>query len=98
MTRPPARPLAAIEKDLRSCRVIRVGAELELVHVRRRQAELADIEAVLVTTIERRREQADRLLDERLTAAAGGEQTPSRPPADDLCVRGAREPAPARRS
>ena len=71
MNQPAQRPLPAIESDLRSCRATRLGAQAELAEVRRRQAELAEIEAVLVISIESRREQADRLLDERLSAVAG---------------------------
>ena len=71
MNQPAQRPLPAIESDLRSCRAVRLGAEAELAEVRRRQAELTEVEAVLVMSIESRREQADRLLDERLSAVAG---------------------------
>lgn len=84
MTQPRGRSLAAVEADLRSCRFIKVGAQLELAEVRRRQAELAEIEAVLVMTVECRAREADRLLDERLRAVAGvADLRPAAEPVDE---------------
>ena len=77
MSEPAERPLDAIGRDLRTCRDVRLGAQAELSEVRRRQIELAEIEAALVMTIEARRRQADRLLDEWLHAVTDG-QDPSR--------------------
>lgn len=70
MSQSAHRPLAAVEADLRSCCFIKAGAQAELAEVRRRQDELAAVEAVLVMTVESRARQADRLLDERLRAVA----------------------------
>ena len=67
---PTTRPVAAIDADLHSCRVVRRDAERELAEVRRRQEELADLEATLVVTLETRSRLVDHLLDERLRAAA----------------------------
>jgi hypothetical protein len=66
-----ARPVAAIEDDLRSCAVVRLSAQRELAEIRRRQAELAELESTLVGVVAARRLIADRLLDERLRAVGG---------------------------
>jgi hypothetical protein len=73
MYQQPPRPLPEIDEDLRLSCVVRRAAEGELAEIRRRQAELAELEATLLTAIEARCTQADRLLDERLRAhrAAG---------------------------
>jgi hypothetical protein len=73
---PSPRPITAIDADLRFCHTVRRGAELELTEVRRRQAELAELEAVLVIAVESRWEHADRLLDERLRAVAAADPCP----------------------
>ena len=65
------RPLAAIDADLHSCRAARRDAERELDEVRRRQEELADLEAILLVTIDTRSRLVDHLLDERLRTVAG---------------------------
>ncbi len=83
MSQPLARPLAAVDADLRSCRDVRLAAQRELAVVRRRQAELADIEAELVVTIDSRGLQADRLLDERLDAVVESEDRLRAPTSDD---------------
>lgn len=70
MPHPPTRPLAAIDADLHCCRFVRRDAERELAEVRRRQEELADLEATLMVTIDTRSRVVDHLLDERLRAVA----------------------------
>ena len=70
-SQPGTRTLTAIDADLYSCRVVRRDAEKELADVRRRQEELADLEAALVVTIDTRCRLLDHLLDERLRAAGG---------------------------
>ena len=70
--RPVPRTLATIDADLHSSRAIRRDAEKELAEVRRRQDELADLEATLLVTIDSRCRLVDHLLDERLRAAAAG--------------------------
>ncbi|CCG02648.1 hypothetical protein [Blastococcus saxobsidens] len=72
MARPVARTLAAIDADLHSTRTIRRDAEKELAEVRRRQEELADLEATLLITIDTRSRLVDHLLDERLRVAGAG--------------------------
>ncbi|MDP5185258.1 hypothetical protein QOZ88_21710 [Blastococcus sp. BMG 814] len=67
---PLPRNLAAVDDDLRSCRRIRRDAERELAEVRRRQEELADLEAALLVTIDCRSRMVDHLLDERLRVRA----------------------------
>ena len=62
------RPVKKIDADLRSCCARQRDAEMELVEVRRRQAELVELEATLLAGIDMRRWRADRLLDERLLA------------------------------
>ncbi|TYP88585.1 hypothetical protein [Blastococcus xanthinilyticus] len=71
MSDPHPRPLAAIDADLHSCRTVRRDAERELAEVRRRQEELADLEAVLLVTIDTRTRLVDHLLDERLRTVPG---------------------------
>ncbi|MGY1608460.1 MULTISPECIES: hypothetical protein [unclassified Geodermatophilus] len=70
LSEPRPRPIASIDADLHRCHAVRRDAVLELTEVRRRQAELAELEARLVITVEARLQQADRLLDERLRALA----------------------------
>jgi len=67
---PHARPVEAIEGELRSCAAVRHAAQRELAEIRQRQAELAELESALVGVVAERRVAADRLLDERL--ATGG--------------------------
>ncbi|MGY1847421.1 MULTISPECIES: hypothetical protein [unclassified Blastococcus] len=67
---PSTRSIAAIDGDLHCCRGIRRDAERELAEVRRRQEELADLEATLLVTIDSRSRMVDHLLDERLRAVA----------------------------
>ncbi len=69
MSEPSPRPVKQIDADLRSCCALQRDAEMELVEVRRRQAELVELEATLLASIDMRRWRADRLLDERLLAA-----------------------------
>lgn len=83
MSQFPSRPLAAVEADLRSCSFIKAGAQAELDEVRRRQDELAAVEAVLVMTVESRARHADRLLDEWLRAGAGPADPSAGPEPDD---------------
>ncbi|TQN42621.1 hypothetical protein FHU33_2027 [Blastococcus colisei] len=86
MSEPPPRPVETIDADLRSCRALWRDAEMELAEVRRRQAELLELEATLLAAMDMRGWRADRLLDERLLAAAvadprgpaGPEQRPCR--------------------
>jgi hypothetical protein len=77
MPQPSHRPIASIDADLRSYCAFRRDIDSELAEVRRRQAELADLEASLVVTMEARRASADRLLEERLRASVTVEGTPS---------------------
>ncbi|MCF6745750.1 hypothetical protein E9529_16000 [Blastococcus sp. KM273128] len=75
LSRPAAarpRSLAAVDDDLRSCRRIRRDAERELAEVRRRQEELADLEATLLVTLDCRSRLVDHLLDERLRVRDDG--------------------------
>jgi hypothetical protein len=72
LSQPVARSLAAIDADLHSCRAIRRHAEKELAEVRRRQEELADLEATLLITIDTRSRLVDHLLDERLRTSPAG--------------------------
>jgi hypothetical protein len=65
----PLRRIDAIDADLLSYCSFRRDANNELAEVRRRQAELAELEAALVVALETRADLADRLLDERLRAA-----------------------------
>ena len=76
MPRPDVRSVDVIEEDLRSCAAIRQVAERELVELRRRQVELAELEATLLMTISSRWLLADRLLDERLSATRGAPGLP----------------------
>ena len=76
MPRPGTRSTDVIDEDLRSCAVIRQVAERELAEVRRRQAELAELEATLLITASSRRLLADRLLDERLSASRTAHDVP----------------------
>ena len=69
---PVARTVAAVDADLHASRAIRRDAEQELAEVRRRQEELADLEATLLVTIDTRCRLVDHLLDERLRAAGTG--------------------------
>lgn len=65
----PPRRLAALDAELRThCDVIR-GASRELAEVRRRQAELVEMEAALVVAIGVRLERVDELLDQRCQVA-----------------------------
>ena len=75
MSEAAERPLDAIERDLRTCRDVRLGAQAELSAVRRRQSKLAEIEAALLMTVEARRRQADRLLDEWLHVTDSQDRT-----------------------
>jgi hypothetical protein len=68
LSEPCPRSITAIDADLRLCHTLRQHAELELTEVRRRQAELAELEDVLLIAVETRWQHADRLLDERLRA------------------------------
>ena len=56
-------------------------ARRQLAEVRRRQDELAEVEAALVVALEARGDLVDRLLDERLRAVATAQQVlgPARP-------------------
>ncbi len=65
------RSVAAIDADLRVLHATRRDALGELTEVRRRQSELADLEAELVVAIELRSRRIDDLLDERLRALHG---------------------------
>ena len=76
MPRPGARSIDVIEADLRSCAAIRQVAERELGELKRRQVELAELEATLLMTISQRWVVADRLLDERLAAAGQVPEVP----------------------
>ncbi|MGY1634415.1 hypothetical protein ACI784_22170 [Geodermatophilus sp. SYSU D01186] len=77
MSQVHVRSLAAIDADLHSCRIVLRDAEQELTAVRRRQEELADLEATLVVTIDARKTRVDHLLDERLhTDASPAEPVP----------------------
>lgn len=71
MPTPAIRTVAVIDAELHSCRAVSRDAHRELEAVRCRQAELADLEAELLTTIDSRAARMDRLLDERLRAADG---------------------------
>ena len=71
MSDPHARTLAAIDADLHASRSVRRDAERELAEVRRRQEELADLEAILLVTIDTRTRLVDHLLDERLRTVGG---------------------------
>ncbi|MGY1709317.1 hypothetical protein ACI8AC_07365 [Geodermatophilus sp. SYSU D00758] len=62
------RSVAAIDADLHDNRTVRRAALTELAVLRRRQAELADIEAELVVAVGLRGRRIDALLDERLGA------------------------------
>jgi hypothetical protein len=65
------RSVAAIDADLRALQAIRRDALRELAEVRRRQSELADLEAELVVAVELRSRRIDDVLDERLRADPG---------------------------
>ena len=86
--RPVPRTLALIDADLHSSRAIRRDAEKELAEVRRRQEELADLEATLLVTIDTRSRLVDHLLDERLRAAGTGSLRLSVPAASDRPLTG----------
>jgi hypothetical protein len=75
MPKPSPRPLGDIDAELRSCCTIRRDAQGQLAEVRRRQAELAELESVLLVTIETRLHRVDRLLEERLGAATEEERS-----------------------
>ena len=77
---PATRPVAAIDADLHSCRAVRRDAERELAEIRRRQEELADLEATLVITLDTRSRMVDHLLDERLRAVGSPPGHPAAPP------------------
>jgi hypothetical protein len=66
-------PIDVIDEDLRSCASLRRVAERELAELRRRQADLAEMEASLVMTIALRWMVADRLLDERNALVTGAD-------------------------
>jgi hypothetical protein len=65
------RSVAAIDAELRVLRDVCSGARGELAEVRRRQSELADLEAELVVSMELRSRRIDDVLDERLRAVHG---------------------------
>lgn len=69
-----ARPLAAIDADLRACCATKRAAETELDEVSKRKTELMELEATLLVAIAAQWRRIDRLLDERardLSAADG---------------------------
>ncbi|MGY1839436.1 MULTISPECIES: hypothetical protein [unclassified Modestobacter] len=68
----PHRPVDGIDAELRALGSVTRSALGELHEVRRRQAELVDMEAALVVAIEARSRRIDCLLDERLLALAEG--------------------------
>jgi hypothetical protein len=68
----PGRRVTAIDAELRALREVTWGASSELAEVRRRQAELVDMEAALLVAIDLRRRRIDDLLDQRLRAVVGG--------------------------
>lgn len=78
MPQSPRRRLHAIDAELRAHRDVTLAAVAELAEVRRRQAELHDMEAALVMTIDVRRRRMDGLLDQRLdTVVSGGGPSPA---------------------
>ncbi|WNV77650.1 hypothetical protein [Geodermatophilus sp. DSM 44513] len=89
MTRPPDRLTSDIDAQLRVCSSARRAAQVELAEIRRRQAELAELEVQLLVAIEVRCRRADRLLDERLHAV-----TDAADPSRDTAT--ADEPRPLR--
>lgn len=90
MTRPLARLASDIDAQLRVCSSARQAAQAELTEVRRRQAELAELEVQLLVAIEVRYRRADRLLDERLHAV-----TDAADPSRDTAVADQRRPVQA---
>ncbi len=66
------RRVTAIDAELRALRDVTRGALGDLSEVRRRQAELVDLEAALVVAIEARTRRMDDLLDQRLQAVLAG--------------------------
>ncbi len=69
------RILGDIDAEIRSCCAVRRDAQGELAEVRRRQAELAELESVLLVSIETRLRRVDRLLEERLGVTAEQERS-----------------------
>ncbi len=63
-----SRLVSAIDADLQSCRGVWRDARRELAEVRRRQAELGELEVALLAAIDIGSRRTDRLLDERLQA------------------------------
>ena len=68
----PPRRMTAIDAELRSLRDVMRGASGELTEVRRRQAELFDMEAALMVAIDVRMRRLDDLLDQRLHVVRDG--------------------------
>ncbi len=64
----PPRRVTAIDAELRALSEVISGALGELTAVRRRQAELVDMEAALVVAVDVRMRRMDDLLDQRLQA------------------------------
>ncbi|MGY1737289.1 hypothetical protein [Geodermatophilus sp. SYSU D00684] len=70
MSESPSDRIVHIDNRLRALHSVVEDARTELDEVRRRQAELADMEAALLATIDARCRRLDDLLDERLRAGA----------------------------
>ena len=70
----PPRRMTAIDAELRSLRDVMRGASGELTEVRRRQAELFDMEAALLVAIDVRMRRLDDLLDQRLHVVRDGKR------------------------
>ncbi len=108
MPESPFRSTAAIDADLHALSATRRDAQRELAEVRRRQRELADLEAELVVAIDVRSGHIDDVLDECLRASprlrhssALSRSSSARhsPASDESQVRpasGARAPGPSR--
>lgn len=98
----PPRRATAIDADLRTlCEMIR-SASHELAEVRRRQAELFDMEAALVVAIDVRMRRVDDLLDQRCEVhGVDGRGVPGAPASRaraERCPEDRADGLPARRS
>ena len=84
------RPTAAIDADLRALGAVVRDAQRKLVEVRRRQRELADVEAELVVAVELRVRRIDDMLDERLHAVRDAGELLRPRPIDHVGLAGVR--------
>ena len=74
-----ARPLSAIDCEMRNLLTLNRDAEQQLISLRRQREQLDLFEYSLVCAMESRRAKLDRLLDERIRSVATQPQTTPQP-------------------